>query len=304
MLMAVFSILTVAVAVSGILSGIEMGPFDLFSASTARGNLNGALHQSYDQLALVICRPTHVRLRIGGGTGRFGGGGNRFVVQTLSTKCSLCLGRADRRQSDAAESYRGILTNVARHGELHGSAGTWIHGSAPLECKISAAATPRRNLHFNFGHEFVVSQRCCVGVFDEVSQVDGARALPPKAVNGGVERDQGVGPIAAWIGLSERSADGAPVSYLHVGNPGRAVVQDGNLSRKRGVLDLGVAGHCSEVKGSRVFFDEGGARDEVQVHEVLGIGEAKLEQRNQTLPASEKLRALAELAEHGDRFFQ
>src|SRR6266851_5739107 len=301
---AIFSIFTAAVAVSG----IEMGPFDLFSAGTARGNLNGALHQSYDQLALVVGGSAHVRLGIGGGASGFGGGCNRLVVQVVvqafSTKGSLCFGRADRRQSDAAESYRGILTNVARHGELHGSAGTRIHGSAPLECKISAAATPRRNLDFHFGHKFVVSQRCCVGVFDEVSQVDGARALRPKAVNGGVERDQGVGPIAAWIGLSERSADGAPVSYLHVGDSGGTVVQDANLSRERGVLNLGVAGHCSEVKGSRVFFDEGGARDEVQVHEVLGIGEAKLEQRNQTLPASEKLRALAELAEHGDRFFQ
>src|SRR5712692_4499174 len=140
MLMAVFSILTVAVAVSGILSGIEMGPFDLFSASTARGNLNGTLHQGYDQLALVVGRPTHVRLRIGGGTGRFGGGGNRFVVQILSSQCRLCLGRADRRQSDAPKSNGGILTYIARHGELYGSAGTWIHGSAPLECKISAAA--------------------------------------------------------------------------------------------------------------------------------------------------------------------
>src|SRR5713226_2165918 len=242
MLMAVFSILTVAVAVSG----IEMGPFDLFSAGTARGNLNGALHQSYDQLALVVGGSAHVRLGIGGGASGFGGGRNRLVIQVFPAECGFGLGRADRRQSDAAESYRGILTNVARHGELHGSAGTWIHGSAPLECKISAAATPRRNLHFNFGHEFVVSQRCCVGVFDEVSQVDGARALPPKAVNGGVERDQGVGPIAAWIGLSERSADGAPVSYLHVGDSGGTVVQDANLSRERGVLNLGVAGHCSE----------------------------------------------------------
>src|SRR3979411_1563931 len=40
------------VAIAGLLSGIEMGPFDLFSASTARGNLNGALHQSNNQLAL------------------------------------------------------------------------------------------------------------------------------------------------------------------------------------------------------------------------------------------------------------
>ena len=81
-------------------------------------------------------------------------------------------------------------------------------------------------------------------------------------------------------------------------------MQDRNLSRERGVLDLGVAGHRSEMKGSRVLLNKGGARDEVQVHQVIGIGEAKLEQRNQTLPTGEKLRAFAELAEHGNRFFQ
>src|ERR1700674_674205 len=305
-LTAIFSIFTVAV--SGILSGIEMGPFDLFSAGAARGNLDGALHQSYDELALVVGGSPHVSLGIGCGASEFGGGTNRLVVQVVvqafPAECCLDLGRADRRQSDAAESYRGILTNVARHGELYGSAGTWIHGSGPLECKISAAATLRWNLHFNFGYKFVVSQRRCVGVFDEIFQGDGARAVRPEAVNDGVERDQGVGPIAAWIALSERSADGAPVSHLYVGNPGGTVMQDGNPFRKRGVFNLGVAGHCSKVKRSRVFFNKRGVRDEVQVHEVLGIGEAKLEQRNQTLPAGEKLRTFAELAEHGDGFFQ
>src|ERR1700730_4713277 len=37
-------------AIAGVLSGIEMGPFDLFSASAARGNLNGSLHQSHNEL--------------------------------------------------------------------------------------------------------------------------------------------------------------------------------------------------------------------------------------------------------------
>src|ERR1700694_4502199 len=138
-------------AIAGVLSGIQMGPFDLFSASAARGNQNRALHQSHNELALVFGGSAHVRLRIGSSTGGFGGAGNRLVVQTFSTKCSLCFGRADRRQSDAAESYGGILADVTRDGELHGSAGTWIHGSAPLECKISAAAALRWNPHFHFG---------------------------------------------------------------------------------------------------------------------------------------------------------
>ena len=81
-------------------------------------------------------------------------------------------------------------------------------------------------------------------------------------------------------------------------------MQDGNVFRKRGVLNLGVAGHCSEAKRSQIFFNEGSVRDKVQIHQVFGIGEAKLKQRNQTLAAGEKLRAFAELAKHGDGFFQ
>src|SRR6266446_999204 len=182
------------VAIAGIPSGIEVGPFDRFSASSAHCNLNGALHQGYDQLTLVLGGSTHVRLRIGGGTGRFGGGRNRLVVQVLSTERCLGLGSADRRQSDAAQRYRGILANVALHDELYGSTGTWIHGSTSLKCDIGAAAALGRNLDFNFGNKFVGSERGCVGVFDEVSQVDGARAVGPEAVNGGFERDQGVRP--------------------------------------------------------------------------------------------------------------
>src|SRR6266403_5060375 len=292
------------VAIAGIPSGIEVGPFDRFSASSAHCNLNGALHQGYDQLTLVLGGSTHVRLRIGGGTGRFCGSGNHLVVQTPSTERCLGLGRADRRQSNAAESNGGILADVARHDELYGSTGTWIHGSTPLKCNIGAAVTLRRNLHFNFGNKFVGSQRGCIGVLDEVFQGNSARAVRPEAVNGGFERDQGVRPIAAWICFRERSADGAPVSHLHVGNSGGTVVQDGNVFRKRGVLNLGVAGHCSKAKCSQIFFNEGSVRDEVQIHQVFGIGEAKLKQRNQTLAAGEKLRAFAELAKHGDRFFQ
>src|ERR1035437_5377804 len=137
MLTAVFS----TVAVSGIFSSIDMGPFDRFSVSTAHGNLNGALHQSYYQLALVFSGSAHVRLGIGGGTSGLGGGGNRLVVQDFSAECRLGFGRANRRQSDAAQSNGGILAHVARQGELYGSTGTWIHVSAPLEGKIGAAAS-------------------------------------------------------------------------------------------------------------------------------------------------------------------
>src|SRR4029077_2368623 len=122
----------------------------------------------------------------------------------------------------------------------------------------------------------VVTERSGVSILDEVFQVDSARAIRPKAVNRGFERDQSVRPVAAWIGLSQRSADGTPVSHLNVCNPGSAVVQDGNLSRQRRMLNLGVTRHSSEAKCAGIFLDEGIARDEVQVHKVLGVSEAKL----------------------------
>src|SRR3982074_2131596 len=56
-------------AIAGIPSGIEMRSFDLFSASAAHGNLDGALHQSHNELALIFGRAAHVRLGVGSTTG-------------------------------------------------------------------------------------------------------------------------------------------------------------------------------------------------------------------------------------------
>src|ERR1700726_1585363 len=49
-LMLTLTAIFLTVAIAGILSGIEMGSFDLFSASSTCGNLDGALHQSHNQL--------------------------------------------------------------------------------------------------------------------------------------------------------------------------------------------------------------------------------------------------------------
>src|SRR6266853_2471661 len=76
-------------------SGIEMAPFDLFSACAARGNLNRPLDERDDQLTLVFGRPAYVGLRIGGGAGRFGSGSHCFVAQHLSAECSLGICRAN-----------------------------------------------------------------------------------------------------------------------------------------------------------------------------------------------------------------
>src|SRR5208282_3335831 len=102
-----FTLIFTAIFSTAAASGIEMGPFDLFSASAARGNLDGALHQSYDQLAFIVGGSAHVRLGIGGGASGFGGGGNCLVVQVLATERRLSLGRTDRRQSDTAQSNGG-----------------------------------------------------------------------------------------------------------------------------------------------------------------------------------------------------
>src|SRR5271166_2574408 len=62
-------LMSTAMASAAVASGIKMNPFDLFSASTAEGNLNRAFHQRHDQLALIFSGPAHVRLRIGSGAG-------------------------------------------------------------------------------------------------------------------------------------------------------------------------------------------------------------------------------------------
>ena len=134
-----------------------MGPFDLFTASTAHGNLNGALHQCDDELALIFGGSAHVSLGIGGSASGFGGGGDCLVAQTVSAECRLGLGRSDRRQSNAAQSNGGILADVARQCKLYSRTSTGIHRRTPLECEIGAAAALGRNLHFNFGYKFVVS---------------------------------------------------------------------------------------------------------------------------------------------------
>ena len=188
-----------------------MRPFHLFSARPARSNLNGALHQGCNKLAFIFGGSAHVRLRIGGVASRFGGGGDRLVVQTFCAEQRFGLGRPNRGESHAAESNGGILTDVIRHRELYSSAGAGIHGSTAFECNVGAATPRGWNLHFNFGYKFVVRQRRCVGIFNKISQLDDARAARPKTVNGGVQSDQSVRPIAAGIGLSERSADGAAV---------------------------------------------------------------------------------------------
>ena len=51
-----------------------MGPFDLLSAGTAHGNLNGAFDQGHDELAFVFGRPAHIILGIGGDSSDSGDG--------------------------------------------------------------------------------------------------------------------------------------------------------------------------------------------------------------------------------------
>ena len=134
---------------------------------------------------------------------------------------------------------------------------------------------------------------------------DSARAVRPEAVNGGVERDQGAGPIAAGIGFGERSADGAAVSHLHVGNASGAVVQDGNLSRKGGVLDFGMTSHGSEMQRAAVFLlikEVPGMK--FRSTRCSGLAKRSLSSGIRLCPPARNLALSPELAEHRDRFLQ
>src|SRR5438270_8775518 len=189
--MAIFS--------GAIASGIEMAPFDLFSTCTARGNLNRPLDERNDQLTLVFGRPAHIGLRIGGGAGRLASRSDCFVAQWFSAECILSIRRTNRHKTDASKSDSGICADTALHRELHGGACARIHWSTPLEGEIGAAAALGRNLHFNFGDEFVVCKGRCISIFDEVIQGNLARSARTEAMDGSVEGDQRVGPVAARI---------------------------------------------------------------------------------------------------------
>ena len=65
-------------------------------------------------------------------------------------------------------------------------------------------------------HELVVSQRGRISVFDEVLEMNGPRAIRPKAVNRSVERDQGIRPVAARIGFGERKPEKADPARIPI----------------------------------------------------------------------------------------
>ena len=111
-------------------------------------------------------------------------------------------------------------------------------------------------------------------------------------------------PITAGIGFGQRAADGAAIADLHIGNAGGAVVQDGDFGCDGRILDFRMTSQRPEVKVAVGFIDLRSSRDKVEVHQMCGIGEAQLHQRDEALAAGQQLGVVPELRQYGRCFFQ
>ena len=122
--------------------------------------------------------------------------------------------------------------------------------------------------------------------------VDAALAVWAERLHRRAGSQQHGRPVAGGIGFGNRSADGAQVAYLRIGNSGGAIVENGNSCRVGRSGDLGVARHRAEAKRA-VAANVGSFRNEVEIDQMARRGETKLHQRNEALPAGQKLGVVA-----------
>src|SRR5208282_5967855 len=78
----------------------------------------------------------------------------------------------------------------------------------------------------------------------------------------------------------------------------------GDLRGDVGVLDLGVAGERPEAQSIAFLLDVGGPRNEIQVHQMRGIGEAQLHQRDKALASREQLGLRSKLGDQRAGLFE
>src|SRR5207245_36924 len=109
------------------------------SVGPAQRDLDRLSHERGNQFTFVVSRSAHVGMGVGCSSGCFGGGGNDFVVNTLSAENCLSFAGADRSEADTAQRDCGVLAEVAFHRKLHCGAGGRVNGGRPLECYVSAA---------------------------------------------------------------------------------------------------------------------------------------------------------------------
>src|ERR1700730_1946432 len=237
-----------------------------FSASTPYLAPNSTLNQSRDQRALVLRRTAHIALRFSRFPRRLSRPLNRLAVDLFPSQLTLRSPGANRCQSDATQNNTNLFANVlAVERELHRGARGGIYRRAAFEGQVRPATVPRRSFHDHFAHQLIVSENGCVRVLNEVFQFDGSLALRPDALHRSFQRKKRRAPVPARVRFRERTANRSLITYLHIRNARRAIVQDGNCDNVLGHFNIRVPRQRSKSKLSIVILDFGQAGNEIDV---------------------------------------
>src|ERR1700676_3975468 len=124
-----------------VLSGINVAHLEPLAVSPADRDGNRPLNQSANQSAFVFGRTAHVGLGISLGPSRFHRALDSLSGERLPTHGSFGILRSNCSQADTTQRNRGILANIALHGELHGGARRRIHGRGALKRQIPSATS-------------------------------------------------------------------------------------------------------------------------------------------------------------------
>src|SRR6266852_9185329 len=156
----------------------------LLSASATSGNANGALYQHGHKPSLILRRAAHIALRLGSCAGRLGSGFDGLRGELRAAQRRLGKFRPDGRQAHAAQHDARVRAGVLiAQSQLNGGTRAGVHGSAPLECQIGAAAFLWRNLDDDLAQKLGRAERGGVSIFEKVAEREAALALGPMATN-------------------------------------------------------------------------------------------------------------------------
>src|SRR6185369_9228332 len=100
-------------------------------------------------------------------------------------------------------------------------------------------------------------------------------------------------PVRAGVGMSDGSADRAPVADLRIADPCRDIGEQPVRRDDPALEDLTMRGAAADAQVLIVFGDAVEALYVVEVDQQFGLGKSQLEQRDQAEAAREELRPLA-----------
>jgi hypothetical protein len=185
----------------------------------------------------------------------------------------ICWPRSAASPSRAAAQRDGnLFAVIALQAQLHGSARGRINWGTPFEGDVRATAVFRRDVDDNFRNDFVGGERRCISILQEFTQL--YRALPRYADASyfARKRQQHRGPIAARVGLGNRTADRASISDLHVSNSRSAITQNRNLCSSRRIFDLGMPCKRAEMQSAILQVNVRYSVHKIQIDKMSGVG--------------------------------